>query len=601
MAHRQAGQQHLRGAAAEREQLFDDRAGAPAPACPRRRCGSTATAGVPRRRAGLALVERACRRRCQRAASRLVTSNWRPAPSSRRRAAAVQVDAAGSRCGRRGGAGLGRGLRSRQRHRRSGTLAAAAASGGAASGARTSPAQTASPQRSGRRRQQRPLPGGAARRRGVARQGAVEHLARGLLDDLDVDDGLVDGIGAQQRAVAQQVDAARHARASWCTRHSASRSEGQRSAEACHREAVADVLRRFLPGSAPRGWKRAMTRASCSSSGRASVVRSSGTADQHMICSSLRSLWSQVGQQAQLFRARRPRGSAPVDDQHVGLADRVRLQQELVERVDIVLHRRALGAVRHAELVAHRAQQAFSSTVCLGLKMLEGDVAALGDLLEEAAALPWSCPRRSRQSAASKLAPPPRTPYSRCASASPVALPREEVKRIGRDREGSAASGRKATYVARRIPATDRRQFGGSSAGRGSRASVGASAAQPGVSVRQWCRHRGGVGVVRTGGRRRRSAGSANPARAGSAKNSPLCASRSRFSAPAHGVARQRVDHEAVLGHLELAILPFSAVISAAASSVAPGSAPPPPPPRPRRNRGAARRSPRSRPRRASR
>ena len=94
----------------------------------------------------------------------------------------------------------------------------------------------------------------------------------------------------------------------------------------------------------------------------------------------------EVGEQAQLLEHVGREHLRLVDDEDVVLADGVGLEQEVVERVDVGLDRRRLavgGGDRHVELVADRLQQ-----LDHGELRIEdvGDVAALRDLLEEAAA-----------------------------------------------------------------------------------------------------------------------------------------------------------------------------------------------------------------------
>jgi hypothetical protein len=110
-----------------------------------------------------------------------------------------------------------------------------------------------------------------------------------------------------------------------------------------------------------------------------------GLADQHDL-QQLALAGFQVGQQAQLLQHVGAEVLCLVDDEHAALAGRVALQQEGVQRVDVVLDRdHAAVGRRHGdvELLADRLQQLRHRQ--LGVEDV-GHMAAFGDLLQEAAA-----------------------------------------------------------------------------------------------------------------------------------------------------------------------------------------------------------------------
>ena len=109
-----------------------------------------------------------------------------------------------------------------------------------------------------------------------------------------------------------------------------------------------------------------------------------GLADQHDL-QQLALVGLEIGQQAQLLEHAGRKVLRLVDDQHVVLPARVRIEQELVQRIEVVLGRGAAAAARgvgHMELVADRLQQLDRGE--LGVEDV-GDVAMLGNLLEQAA------------------------------------------------------------------------------------------------------------------------------------------------------------------------------------------------------------------------
>ena len=79
----------------------------------------------------------------------------------------------------------------------------------------------------------------------------------------------------------------------------------------------------------------------------------------------------EVGEQAQLLEHVDRQHLRLVDDEDVVLADGVGLEQEVVERVDVGLHRRRLAVRRRVTGIRNSSHTDFtsSSTVSFGLKM----------------------------------------------------------------------------------------------------------------------------------------------------------------------------------------------------------------------------------------
>jgi hypothetical protein len=149
------------------------------------------------------------------------------------------------------------------------------------------------------------------------------------------------------------------------------------------------------------------------------------------ICSSLRSLRLQVGQQAQQFQQLGRQRLCLVDHQQALLAAGVGVEQEAVERVDIGLAggRRRVGD-GDAEFLAHRLQQFHRRQ--LGVVDI-GHAVAGRDLLQEAAAdggLAGADLAGQQHEAAAALQPVQQVRQR-------LAVPRAQVQeaRVGRDRE----------------------------------------------------------------------------------------------------------------------------------------------------------------------
>ena len=122
---------------------------------------------------------------------------------------------------------------------------------------RTSWSPARSPRQAPRRApvRRRAAPASASVRAASAARAGRQHLGCGLVDDAHVGHRLAAGVGAEQRAVAQQVDAARHAAAasSWMRRRRR-RSNGSAPLQPGHLQAVLDVLRGLAPRSSASRW-----------------------------------------------------------------------------------------------------------------------------------------------------------------------------------------------------------------------------------------------------------------------------------------------------------------------------------------------------------
>ena len=94
----------------------------------------------------------------------------------------------------------------------------------------------------------------------------------------------------------------------------------------------------------------------------------------------------------------------PVDDQHVGLADAC-VCSRTVERVDVVLHRRALGGAWHAG--TRRTPSAAAPPPSAGVEDARATLQRLG-ICSRKQRHTVVCPRRSRRSSSTKPPPPRR-------------------------------------------------------------------------------------------------------------------------------------------------------------------------------------------------
>jgi hypothetical protein len=146
-----------------------------------------------------------------------------------------------------------------------------------------------------------------------------------------------------------------------------------------------------------------------------------GLADQHDL-QQLALAGFQVGQQAQLLQHVGAQVLCLVDDQHAALAGRVALQQEGVQRVDVVLDR-GRARIGRGTGMWNSSQTDCSSSVHRELGVEDvGHVAVRRGSAPGSSGTRWSCRRRSRRSAARSrrrpALPGAATPYSRCASAS---------------------------------------------------------------------------------------------------------------------------------------------------------------------------------------
>ena len=271
-----------------------------------------------------------------------------------------------------------------------------------------------------------------ARRRGRAHGRRAEHLGGGLLHRLAVHRGLVVGECAEQGAVAQQVDASRHAAGQVVDALQRLALERHRAAQARHFEPVLHVLRRFhrreraqvVAGDHPL---RELFQVLAREHGA-----QLGLADQDDL-QQLALARLEVGEQAQLLQHVGRQVLRLVDDEHVVAPGGVGAQQEVVQRIEVVLHRgRLLVAARHGdvELVADRLQQLDHRE--LGIEDV-GDVAVGRDLLQEQAAhrgLAGADLARQQHEAA-----PAAQPIEQVGQRLPVALAHEQVARVRRDGE----------------------------------------------------------------------------------------------------------------------------------------------------------------------
>ena len=246
------------------------------------------------------------------------------------------------------------------------------------------------------------------------------------------------GPGAQQGAAGQQVDAPGHAARQLVDAFQCLGVERWRAAVPGHGQAVLNVLQGL--GLTQRVEVKTRDHAL----GQLLQLRAGqhraqfGLADQHDL-QQLAFAGFEVGQQAQLLQHVGAQVLCLVDDQHAALAGRVALQQEGVQRVDVVLDRdHAGGGLRHrdVELLADRLQQLRHRQ--LGVEDV-GHMAAFGDLLQEAAAhggLAGADVAGEQHEAAARAAHAAAGgghAVQQVRQGLAVALAHEEVTRVGRD------------------------------------------------------------------------------------------------------------------------------------------------------------------------
>jgi len=266
-----------------------------------------------------------------------------------------------------------------------------------------------------------------------AEVGGVQHFLGGLVEDAAVDGGLAVRVGAEQRAIAQQVDPARHPARIAEDAPQRALIEGTGVAQARHGQPVAHVVRGLLLRQRLEVVTGDHALRELLHVGPRQHGAQLGLPDQDDL-QQLALVGLEVGQQAQLLQHAGRQVLRLVDDQHVVLPHGVRAQQELVERVDVVLdgrHARPLVPVGNVELRAHGLQQFLDRE--LGIEDV-GHVAAIGQLLEEAAAHGGLA---GADVAGQKHEPSPALhAVEKMRERFPVPLAHEEVARIGRDREG---------------------------------------------------------------------------------------------------------------------------------------------------------------------
>ena len=271
----------------------------------------------------------------------------------------------------------------------------------------------------------------ARRSRRVRQIGTVD-LGRRAVDGAAVDAGLAVRISAEHGAVAQQVDAPRHTARPALDALQRAGVERRRAGEPGHGQPVRDVLaglgrRQRLEVKARDHPLRQLLEF------RTRQHRAQfGLADQDDL-QQLALAGLQVRQQAQLLEHVGRQVLRLVDDEHAGLAERVRPQHEIVERIEVVLDAgRAVAGARNrdAEFFANRLQQLGHAE--LGVEDV-GDVAALRNLLQEAAAhggLAGADLAAEQHEAAAAL-----QPVQQVRQRFAVALAHEQEARVGSDRE----------------------------------------------------------------------------------------------------------------------------------------------------------------------
>jgi len=144
------------------------------------------------------------------------------------------------------------------------------------------------------------------------------------------------GVGTEQRAVAQQVDAPGHTTRQLEDAVARLAVEWNQTAQASHRQPVLDVVRRLLLGQRVEVEARHHPLRELLQFGLEQHVAQLGLADQDDL-QQLALVGLQVGQQAQLLQHVDRQVLRLVDDQHVVQPRGVGAQQEFVERVDMVL------------------------------------------------------------------------------------------------------------------------------------------------------------------------------------------------------------------------------------------------------------------------
>ena len=284
-----------------------------------------------------------------------------------------------------------------------------------------------------RTRQRRQAPGQRTpRAQRVGRAGLVEHLCGGTVDRGAVDALPPARVGAEQGPVAQHVDAARNAARQFMNAHPCFAVERAGAAQPTDRQAVPDVAARFNLGQGFEVKARDDALRELFQLGPCEHGAQLGLADQDDL-QQLALVRFQVGEQAKLLEHVDRQALRLVDDEHVVLPDRMGAQQELIERVEIVLDRAGAGfALRQLDvkLVADRLQQLGDGQ--LGVEDV-GDVAVLRDLLQEAAAHRGLA---RADFAGEQHEPTPATQaIQQMGERLPVALAHEKVARVGRDRE----------------------------------------------------------------------------------------------------------------------------------------------------------------------
>ena len=226
--------------------------------------------------------------------------------------------------------------------------------------------------------------------------------------------------------------------------------ERHRAGEPRHRQSVPDVVRRLVGRQRVEVVARDHPLRQLLHAGLGEPVAQLRLPDQHDL-QQLVGVGLEVGQQAQLLQHVRRQVLRLVDHEQAVAAGGVALQQELVQRVDVVLHR-AQGRHGDSELVAHRLQQ-------LGHRQLGvedvGHVGALGHLAEEAAAdggLAGAHRPREQHEAA-----PASDAIEQVRQRLPMTPAHVEEARVGRDREGILLQAEQRRVHARSIPTTLRR------------------------------------------------------------------------------------------------------------------------------------------------
>ena len=240
---------------------------------------------------------------------------------------------------------------------------------------------------------------------------------------------LVFHVGAQQGAVAQQVDAARHAVAQRMDlRHQACRERRLRRA-AGHGQAVVDVAGRLVGRQRPQVIAGDHALRQLLQFGPGQHGAQFRLADEDDL-QQLALARFQVGQQAQLFQHGGGQVLRFINDQHIVLALRMAGQQVRIDGIDIAFHAGNIWRHGDAELLADRQQQFLD-----GQFRIEnvGKLAIVRDLLHEAAAhgglAGADFPRQQHETAAAAHA------VQQMRERLTVALAHEQVAGIGSDRK----------------------------------------------------------------------------------------------------------------------------------------------------------------------